>query len=158
MYAAYVLLLVLGLRRGEMLGLAWDDVDLEHGVALIAWQVQRVEGQLLRRRTKTPSSDAPLPLPDIAVRALERHRLEEARRRLAAGAMWGDCGLVFTTRLGDPIDPRNFHTGRSRRALRGRGCLSSQFTPPDAPAPRCSWRSMCTLGSPWRYCGTAVSP
>jgi hypothetical protein len=81
-----------------MLGLAWEDVDIEHGKALIAWQVQRVGGQLLRRRTKTPSSDAPLPLPDIAARALERHRVEEGRRRLSAGEMWGDCGLVFTTR------------------------------------------------------------
>ncbi|AXH96784.1 site-specific integrase [Ornithinimicrobium avium] len=116
MYAAYVLLLVLGLRRGEVLGLAWEDVDLEQGEAYIAWQVQRVDGQLLRRRTKTPSSDAPLPLPDIALRALQRHRAEENRRRLAAGDMWGDCGLVFTTRLGDPLDPRNFHTAFKTRA------------------------------------------
>jgi integrase len=116
MYAAYVLLLVLGLRRGEVLGLAWEDVDLDQGEAYIAWQVQRVDGQLLRRRTKTPSSDAPLPLPDIAVRALERHRAEEDKRRVAAGDMWGDCGLVFTTRLGDPVDPRNFHTAFKTRA------------------------------------------
>ena len=118
MYAAYVLLLVLGLRRGEVLGLAWEDVDLEQGEAYIAWQVQRVDGQLLRRRTKTPSSDAPLPLPDIAVRALERHGAEEERRRVAAGDMWGDCGLVFTTRLGDPLDPRNFHTAFKTRAAK----------------------------------------
>lgn len=88
MYAGYVLLLVLGLRRGEMLGLAWEGVDLEHNEALIAWQVQRVDGQLLRRRTKTPSSDAPCPA-GIAARALERHRVEESRRRLAAGEMLG---------------------------------------------------------------------
>ena len=68
--------------------------------------------------TKTPSSDAPLPLPEIAVRALERHRVEEARRRLAAGDMWGDCGLVFTTRLGDPVDPRNFHRDFKLRAAK----------------------------------------
>ena len=116
MYAGYVLLLVLGLRRGEMLGLAWEDVDLERGEALIAWQVQRVGHQLLRRQTKTPSSDAPLPLPAIALRAIERHRIEENRRRLAAGEMWGDCGLVFTTRLGDPLDPRNFHRDFKLRA------------------------------------------
>ena len=116
MHAAYVLLLVLGLRRGEVLGLAWEDVDLEQGEAYIAWQVQRVDGQLLRRRTKTPSSDAPLPLPDIAVRALQLHRADEERRRIAAGDMWGDCGLVFTTRLGDPLDPRNFHTAFKTRA------------------------------------------
>lgn len=40
MYAGYVLLLTLGLRRGELLGLAWEDVDLEVGEALIAWQVR----------------------------------------------------------------------------------------------------------------------
>lgn len=41
---------------------------------------------------------------------------EEGRRRLAAGEMWGDCGLVFTTRLGDPVDPRNFHRDFKIRA------------------------------------------
>ena len=40
-YAAYVLMLVLGLRRGEILGLAWSEVDLEAREALIAWQLQR---------------------------------------------------------------------------------------------------------------------
>lgn len=55
MYPGYVLLLTLGLRRGEMPGLAWEDVDLEGGEALIAWQVPRVDHQLLRRHTKTPS-------------------------------------------------------------------------------------------------------
>jgi len=83
--AAYVLLLTLGLRRGELLGLAWEDVDLERGEALIAWQVQRVDGQLMRRHTKTPSSDAPLPLPEMAVQALKRHLVDENQRRLAAG-------------------------------------------------------------------------
>ena len=68
--------------------------------------------------TKTPSSDAPLPLPEIAVGALERHRVEENRRRLAAGDMWGDCGLVFTTRLGDPVDPRNFDRDFKLRAAK----------------------------------------
>ena len=109
LYAAYVLLLVLGLRRGEVLGLAWEDVDLENQEAYIAWQLQRVGPQLSRRHTKTPSSDAPLPLPDICVRALEQRRALQNRQRLAAGDAWGDCGLVLTTKYGDPLDPRNFH-------------------------------------------------
>ena len=52
------------------------------------------------------------------MQALERHRVEEAGRRLAAGHMWGDCGLVFTTRLGDPVDPRNFHRAFKPRAAK----------------------------------------
>ncbi len=109
LYAAYVLLLVLGLRRGEVLGLAWEDVDLDGQEAYIAWQLQRIGPELSRRRTKTPSSDAPLPLPDICVRALEQRRAMQNRQRLAAGDTWGDCGLVLTTKYGDPLDPRNFH-------------------------------------------------
>ncbi|MDF2145065.1 site-specific integrase [Knoellia sp. p5-6-4] len=108
MYAGYVLMLVLGLRRGELLGLAWDDLDLRAGEARIAWQVQRIGGQLVRRQTKTHSSDAPLPLPEICVQALEHRRRTEKRLRLAAGEAWAGTGLVLTTRLGDAIDPRNF--------------------------------------------------
>ena len=52
------------------------------------------------------------------MRALERHRIEENRRRAASGDMWGDCGLVFTTRLGDPVDPRNFHRDFKLRAAK----------------------------------------
>ena len=78
-----------------------------------------------RRAARAPAHqnaelDAPLPLPEIAVRALERHRVEENRRRLAAGEMWGDCGLVLTTRHGDPVDPRNFHRDFKLRAIRAR--------------------------------------
>jgi integrase len=118
LYAGYVLMLILGLRRGELLGLAWDDVDLERGEARIAWQVQRVKGELLRRETKTPSSDAPLPLPDVCVKALEERRRTEAKLRLAAGEAWAGIGLVLTTRFGDAIDPRNFHRAFKTRAAK----------------------------------------
>jgi integrase len=68
-YAGYVLILVLGLRRGEALGLGWDEVDIDAGELRVARQLQRVGGHLLRRETKTESSDAPLPLPDLHHRA-----------------------------------------------------------------------------------------
>ena len=45
LHAGYVLMLVLGLRRGELLGLAWDDVDLDAEEARVCWQLQRVSGQ-----------------------------------------------------------------------------------------------------------------
>jgi integrase len=117
LYAAYVLMLVLGLRRGELLGLAWDDVDVSEATAWIGWQLQRVNGGLVRRQTKTSASDAPLPLPDICIRALEERRQVEARWR-AVAPDWRESGLVFTSRLGTPVDPRNFHRAFLDRAKR----------------------------------------
>jgi integrase len=117
LYVAYVLLLVLGLRRGELLGLAWEDVDLDEATAWIGWQLQRVGATLLRRQTKTYASDAPLPLPDICVRALEHRRSVESRWH-ADAPVWHESGLVLTSRLGTPLEPRNFHRAFVDRAKR----------------------------------------
>jgi integrase len=66
LYAAHVLLLVLGLRKGELLGLTWEMVSLDGAELYVGEQLQRVGRQLLRRPTKTEGSEAPLPLPDMA--------------------------------------------------------------------------------------------
>jgi integrase len=116
-YIAYVLVLVLGLRRGEVLGLAWEDVDRKAAELYVGWQVQRVGGELLRRHTKTTSSDAPLPIPglvDVALGAQERQQKQWAD---GAGEAWHDSGLVVTTRLGQVVDPRNFHRAFKARCV-----------------------------------------
>jgi integrase len=109
MHAAYVLMLVLGLRRGELLGLRWDDIDLETGSAQIRSQLQRIDGRLVLRPTKTISSEAVLPLPEPCVHAVAEHRLMVERWRVDAGKAWHENDLVFSTRYGLPLDPRNFH-------------------------------------------------
>ncbi len=119
LYALYVLVLVLGLRKGEALGLAWEDVDLDGGELAIRWQVQRVRRELLRRETKTEASDATLPLPGLCVIALRLRAERQAADRDAAGAAWQGDGLVFTGRLGTPVDPRTVNrvfTSRCRKA------------------------------------------
>lgn len=109
LYAAWVLILVLGLRKGELLGITWDAVDLEKATLDVSRQLQRVKGQLHHRETKTRASEAVLPLPDICVTALlERRRIQQAdRERL--GDAWIDTGFVFTTEHGTPFEPRNFN-------------------------------------------------
>ncbi|HEX2772832.1 MAG TPA: site-specific integrase, partial [Micromonosporaceae bacterium] len=109
LYAAYVLILVLGLRRGEVLCLRWEDVDLDNEELVVAYQLQRVRRQLLHRQTKTESSEAALPLPDICLTALEARREQQEACRRAAGAVWHETGLVLTSRYGTPVEPRNFH-------------------------------------------------
>jgi integrase len=108
-YAAYVLILVLGLRKGEVLGLTWELVDLEAAELFVGEQLQRVGRRLLRRETKTESSDAPLPLPGICVAALKLRKSQQDRDREAHSGRWTETGLVFTTRYGTAVEPRNFN-------------------------------------------------
>ena len=135
-YAAYVLVLVLGLRKGELLGVTWDMIDWDgwnlpcddhddpfcirclsrYEVALqVDRQLQRIGTELLHRETKTPSSDAGLPLPPICAVALRQRAIEEAADRDAAGPLWHGLRLIFTTRYGTPIEPRNFNRYWNRR-------------------------------------------
>jgi integrase len=114
-YAAYVLVLVLGLRKGEALGLTWDDIDLDAGELTIGLQLQRVGRQLLHRETKTEGSDATLPLPAICVAALRVRQAQQRAARSAAGSTWQGSRLVFTTRYGTPIEPRNLSRSYDNR-------------------------------------------
>jgi len=119
MYAAYVLVLVLGLRKGEVLGLRWDAVNFATGELVVNFQLQRVRRSLLLRETKTEASDATLPMPDIVSTALALRREEQALARMAAGEVWrcgdGEPALVFTGRYGTAIDPRTFNDRFSAR-------------------------------------------
>jgi integrase len=113
-----VLILVLGLRKGEVLGLTEDAVDLAAGELSIGWQLQRVGGQLLHRETKTQTSDATLPLPDICATALDLRHAAKKNDRDQAGIAWQGSRLLFTTRYGTPVEPRNFNRSWDVRCVR----------------------------------------
>jgi integrase len=115
LYAAFVLVLVLGLRKGEVLGLAWEQVDLDGAELYVGEQLQRVGRRLIRREIlKTETSEAPLPLPDLCIAAFKIRRKQQNADRARAGDRWVDSGLVFTTRHGTPIEPRNFNRSFDR--------------------------------------------
>jgi integrase len=114
-YPAYVLVLALGLRKGELLGLTWKLIDSDAAELYIGGQLQRVGRELLRRETKTETSEAPLPLPDLCIAALKLRRQQQDADHDRAGDAWHDTGLVFTTRYGTPIEPRNFSRSFDRR-------------------------------------------
>ncbi len=108
--ALFVTMLTLGLRRGEALGLAWEDVDLEGGVLTVRRALKREGGTLVLGEVKTKSSRRALNVPAELVRILKAHRAAQTADRLKVGEAWADTGLVFTTTVGTAIDPRN--TGR----------------------------------------------
>jgi integrase len=105
--ALYLLTVTLGLRRGEVLGLKWQDIDFKASTVHVRAALQRVNGRLELSETKTVRSRRPLPLVDFLAKALRGHRVGQLEERLAAGAAWQDTGFVFTTRIGTPVDPAN---------------------------------------------------
>jgi integrase len=120
--AIYIVALTLGLRRGEVLGMRWSDVDFDERALRVSQSIQRlstgVQGQkseLRATETKTDGSRRTIALPNSVVRALRVHRARQAQDRLAAGTSWEDHGLVFTNRIGRPIEPILIH--RAYKAL-----------------------------------------
>jgi integrase len=86
----------------------------------VAEQLQRVRHELVRREVKTETSEAPLPLPDLCVAALKIRKKQQDADRDRAGDGWIDTGLVFTTRYGTPIEPRNFNRSFDRCIITAR--------------------------------------
>jgi integrase len=104
--AVAVLALGLGLRRGELLGLQWPDVDLETRSLTMNRTRQYMPGEgLVVSAPKTTASARTIPLPDRCATALREHRAGQVAERLAAGPAWLDSNHVFTTNQGSPIDP-----------------------------------------------------
>lgn len=121
LFAAWVLVLCLGLRRGEVLGLTWKSVDFQRGELYVDHQIQRAGRQILHRETKTEDSDDFLPLPALCLKALRMRRAQQIGDRKAAGELWQNShDLVFTTKYGTPIEPGNLTRMFALRARRAR--------------------------------------
>ena len=131
LYAAYVLTLVLGLRKGEIIGLPWVAVDSAANEIDVSWQLQRIRGRLIhKKRTKADDDQSGdvLPLPDICLAALELTRSWQHTMKETAGERWKPVrlspsgisseGLVFTTAAGTNRDPRNFNRSFDSRCAK----------------------------------------
>ncbi len=103
--ALYLVSLLLGLRQGEVLGLRWEDVNLETGLLTIRRQLQVIDGQPTFTEPKTQRSRRTIPLPASVADALARHRIRQKEDRLAAGGRWqAQWGVVFANEFGAPIN------------------------------------------------------
>jgi integrase len=90
-----------------MLGLRRQDVDFGDGEIRIRQQLQRVRGELRLGPIKTNAGRRDLPLLPQAVSVLSLRRAAQEADRQELGVAWRDNGLVFTTKTGRPIEPRN---------------------------------------------------
>lgn len=113
----YVLALSCGVRRGELMGLKWSDINLDARTLRINRQLQRMRdgGGLYFTQPKNASRRT-IKLPETAINALRSHRKRQAGDKLKAGPSWQENGLVFSTIKGTPVDAQNV-TARSYKNI-----------------------------------------
>ena len=103
--ALYKIALTLGLRRGEILGLRWSDIDFDSYHLTVSQAVQRVNGKLQATEVKTDRSRRRLAMPMQVAAALRSRRVRQKEERLLAGR-WRESGLIFTNTTGGPLEPQ----------------------------------------------------
>ncbi|MFE0653812.1 tyrosine-type recombinase/integrase [Streptomyces sp. NPDC059534] len=115
LYAAFVLAIAMGLRRGELVGLRWSDLDLENRVLHVRQQTQRRRGKLYQDDPKSRRRRV-IPLPALCIAPLRWHRLKQREMFAATGVTWSEDGPVFATRNGRTVEPRNVYRAFTRVA------------------------------------------
>ncbi|MFC6881549.1 MULTISPECIES: tyrosine-type recombinase/integrase [Actinomadura] len=105
LYAAFHLIALRGLRRGEAAGLRWCDIDLDEGVAVISQQLQQYDGYLTACPPKTARSARVVALDRTTVAAQRARRRRQRQERAVYGEGFRDSGYVITCLNGDPMSP-----------------------------------------------------
>ena len=104
------------MRQGELLGLQWPDVDLDLGRVTIFRSLHRTKRRrdpddqtpwFELRHPKTAGSRRTLDIPSVTVDALREHQQKQRLQRLLADSSWKEQKLIFTTRIGTPVDTTN---------------------------------------------------
>jgi integrase len=115
-YVPLVVALATGLRRGELLALRWQDIDLATGVIQVVRSLEQTKAGLRFKTTKSKRSKRPIVLPASVLAVLLNHKAKQAEERLLLGLGKGE--LVFTRVDGDPIKPNSFTSWMARVAAR----------------------------------------
>lgn len=109
--SAIMLLLYTGMRRGELCGLEWSDIDLDNGVVKINKTVlYSSDLGTYSDTTKTQSSNRIINIPPDMVKLLVQYKAHTAQQRLKLGDQWTDSGKVFTGENGAVINPDTLST------------------------------------------------
>jgi len=111
--ALVVLALSTGMRRGELLGLKWQDIDFEESILQVRRIMSRVPAKLkteekkgyVEANTKTKKSRRSIVIVPLALEVLKQYQVQQQERKENAGDRWVERDLVFCTSLGTPLNP-----------------------------------------------------
>lgn len=125
-YVPVVLAVTLGLRRGEVLGLMWSDIDLAAGrLSVRRARLQTLTGPIVKE-PKTAKSRRAVDIPGSVIEILRHWRAQQAQERLSAGPAYHDTGFVCTEEDGRPSNPVNV-SRRFRKLLKRLGLPAIRF-------------------------------
>ena len=116
--ALYVLAVHTGMREGELLGLKWEDVDLERGLLRLRHALVREGGKVVLGDLKTPKSRRSVRLTAVATNALRGHLERQLAEMERMGSLYQPGGLVFATEHGTLINPSNLRNRSFKPLLR----------------------------------------
>jgi hypothetical protein len=123
LFAFWWLSALRGLRRGEVCGLRWTELDLDRGVLFVERNRTTAGYAIVEGDPKTSAGRRPVALDPDTVRVLRQHRQrqrDQQAHREATGKSWVDSGYVFVRKDGHPIHP-GYASGRFRLLIRRSG-------------------------------------
>jgi len=107
LYEILMVGLFTGMRRGEILGLKWDNIDFDKRLLKVRWQVQHIRNKgIFIRELKTDSSYREIDIPDNIVFMLKKMVTKQNKKKLQAGKLYDDHDLVFCYDNGKPRNPQ----------------------------------------------------
>jgi integrase len=120
--ALYVLAIHTGLRQGELLGLKWDNVDLDDGSLQVRRTLTITKDGPVFSSPKTTGSRRSVKLTSKAIEALKHHLERQLGEIDRVGSLWSENGLIFASEMGEPLNRHNV-TRRSFKPLLKRAGL-----------------------------------
>jgi integrase len=136
LFAAWMLVATTGLRRGELMGLRWADLDPEAGALTVAEPRVVVNDKVVQSDPKTEAGGRTIALDPATIAALKAWKRVQAEERLAIGPGYVDSGLVFTKPDGSGLHPQRFSAWFGQRAKAAGLPPGSGSTTSDTPMRR----------------------
>ena len=109
-------LLTRGLRRGELCGLRWEDIDLDAGAARITRTRILVDGKPTEAAPKTTAGHRTVPLDPSLVALLRAHKVRQGAEKLKTGPAYEEAGWLFADETGAPYYPDTLSEWFERKA------------------------------------------
>jgi integrase len=125
--ALYVLAVTAGLRQGELLGLKWDDVDMEAGTLQVRRTLTTAKGGPVLSAPKTKGSRRTVKLAPTALEALRTHLERQLEEIDSVGDLWRENGLIFASEAGEPLRRQYVTARRFKPLLRRAGLPQIRF-------------------------------